>query len=199
MKKNLLTSLKELLKALGGKKSDKTNIDGVVDEITEQVKNGGTLYVKIKTEPYTDPETGEEFKRSIIYTDSETGNEYEILDKTYTEIMEAKNSGKTIIIEYDKFIFYPVIYTESQIWAISMTRGCPETPINLNFRRTDSDLLYCFFASTEGGTYPQEDYAFTNHSTFIATCSPVENILEINILSPCLIDEGYFCGIYFKM
>lgn len=39
MKKNLLTSLKELLEALGGEKSNQTNIVGVVDEITEQVNN----------------------------------------------------------------------------------------------------------------------------------------------------------------
>lgn len=203
MKKNLLTSLKELLKALGGKKSDKTNIIGVVDEITEQVKNGGnndknggTLYVKIKTEPYTDPETGEESERNVVYTDPETGNEYGILDKTYTEIMEAKNNGKTIIIEFgESYICYPIRYSESYIWAISTERGCPGTPIEFIFCRTDSDLLYF----DKDKIIPQEICAFDINLSFVANCCVNDdNKVEIRVYSPSLVYKGYTSGILFE-
>ena len=51
MKRNLITSLKELLKALGGKETKKNNIIGVIDDITEQVsessseQSGGNIVI----------------------------------------------------------------------------------------------------------------------------------------------------------
>lgn len=112
--------------------------------------------------------------------------------------MEAKNNGKTIIIEYGKrYICYPIRYSESEIQAISTVRGCPETPIEFNFRRTDSDLLYCFFETTEG-IEPQITYADTICSTFVATCEAVnKNTLEIVVNSPVLVSVGYDNGIHF--
>lgn len=81
MKKNLLTSLKELLKALGGNNSTKTNIVGVVDEITEQVGNN-----KEKEEGFS----GERFEVVCTPTASDFSG---TMNKTMAEILEAYNAG----------------------------------------------------------------------------------------------------------
>ena len=106
MKKNLLTSLKELLKALGGEKSDKTNIIGVVDEITEQIESTP------QSTPLPSVTINDEDKALIIKNGQWTKDFLTItfnsdntkkLDKNYKYIRDCMRNGYLCIIKNPDF------------------------------------------------------------------------------------------------
>lgn len=92
MKKSLITSLKELLEALGGEKSEKKNIVEVVDEITEQVGNN-----KEEDEEATTKATA-----FVIHAAGEVTSTPSAItcDKTFTELTEAYNIGRPLFLEH---------------------------------------------------------------------------------------------------
>lgn len=92
MKKNLLTSLKELLEALGGEKSNQTNIVGVVDEITEQIGN--------KQEE--DSEATMKATAFVVHAAGEVTSTPSTItcDKTFAELTEAYNIGRPLFLEH---------------------------------------------------------------------------------------------------
>ena len=92
MKKSLITSLKELLEALGGEKSEKKNIVEVVDEITEQVGNN-----KEEDEEATTKATA-----FVVHATGEVTSTPSAItcDKTFAELTEAYNIGRPLFLEH---------------------------------------------------------------------------------------------------
>lgn len=92
MKKSLITSLKELLEALGGEKSEKKNIVEVVDEITEQVGNN-----KEEDEEATTKATA-----FVVHAAGEVTSTPSAItcDKTFAELTEAYNIGRPLFLEH---------------------------------------------------------------------------------------------------
>ena len=91
MKKNLVTSLKELLEVLG-EKTHQTNIVGVVDEFTELIRN--------KQE-----EDSEAITKATAFVVHATGEVTStpnaiICDKTFAELTEAYNIGRPLFLEH---------------------------------------------------------------------------------------------------
>ena len=91
MKKNLLTSLKELLEVLG-EKTNQTNIVGIVDEFTERIRN--------KQEE--DFEAITKATAFVIHAAGEVTSTPNAItyDKTFGELTEAYNIGRPLFLEH---------------------------------------------------------------------------------------------------